>query len=87
MSPTVVKGVILLGFFYTWSVSPMVVDSSKVLLHSGITADPDEHRNVVSIKIWFENRDERQTCSCLNFNILTVTWYFGTVPIITLQLF
>lgn len=73
MFHTVFKGVILLLFCNTWSVSPMVVDSSKVLLHSSINADPDEHRNVVSIKIWFKNRDERQTISCFNFNILIVT--------------
>lgn len=57
MSHPFLKGVILSVFFNTWSVSLLVVDSSKVSLHSGVTADPDENRNVVSIKIWSENRD------------------------------
>lgn len=73
MSHPFLKGVILSVFFNTWSVSLLVVDSSKVSLRSGITADPDENRNVVSIKIWSENRDVGQTCSCFNWDVLTVT--------------
>lgn len=51
------KGVILLVFFNIWLVFLLVVDSFKVLFCSGIIVDFDENRNVVSIKIWFENCD------------------------------
>nr|XP_034304031.1 gastric triacylglycerol lipase isoform X2 [Crassostrea gigas] len=49
MSHPFLKGVILSVFFNTWSVSLIVVDSSKVSLHSGVTADPDENRNVTEL--------------------------------------